>query len=199
MTIGSIERIAAALGGSLHLQLRWHGEQLDRLMDAAHAALQTRTAEMLISLGWIVRVEVSFNHYGDRGRVDILAMHPVARIVLVAEVKSGIGDIQDTLGRLDVKVRLGRQLARDLGWSDVGAVVPALVIGDSRIARRTVAAHAALFAQFAQRGRSALAWLRRPTSEPAGGLLWFTNTPDSHHVTNRRIRRTSKGSTSHEA
>lgn len=192
MTIASIEQIASALGASIHLQLRWRGEELDRLMDAAHAALQAGTAEMLTSLGWIVRVEVSFNHYGDRGRVDLLAFHPIVRAILVVEIKSGIGDIQDLLGRLDIKVRLGRHLAQELGWSDVQTVIPALVIGDSRLARRTIQAHAALFARFRMRGRTALAWLRRPTDGDVGGLIWFAERPDSHLVARRRVRRPSK-------
>lgn len=42
---------------------------------------------------------MSFNHYGDRGRYDILAFHPPTGILLVVEVKTGIGDVQATLGR----------------------------------------------------------------------------------------------------
>ena len=126
MTLGSIDRMATALGASVHLQLRWQGEHLDRLMDAAHAAIQQAVAELLTSMGWTVRVEVSFNHYGDRGRVDVLALHPALRILLIVEVKSDLGDLQDTLGRLDVKVRLGPVIARELGWNNVAVVMPAL-------------------------------------------------------------------------
>lgn len=197
MTLGSIESMVTALGASVSLTLRWQGEQLDRLMDASHATLQAQAAEMLTTLGWIVRVEASFNHYGDRGRVDIAALHPTHRILLVTEVKSGIGDLQDTLGRLDVKVRVGREIAREQGWSDIRVVVPALVIGDSRAARRTVAGHAALFARFDRRGRAALAWLRRPGVGDASGLLWYANRPDSHQVTNRRARRPLERPDSH--
>ena len=189
MTLGSIDRIAGALGASVHVQLRWQGEQLDRLIDATHAAIQQSVAEFLTSLGWTVRVEVSFNHYGDRGRVDIIAFHPILRILLIVEIKSALGDLQDALGRLDVKVRLGRQLARDLGWTDVLVVIPALVIGDSRLTRRTIAAHASLFERYDLRGRAALAWMRQPTVAMPSGLLWFANRPDSHPATNRRGQR----------
>ena len=198
MTIGSIDRIADSLGASVNLQLRWQGEQLDRLIDAAHAAIQQSIATLLNSLGWTVRVEVSFNHYGDRGRVDILAFHPTLRVLLIVEVKSALGDLQDTLGRLDVKVRLGRPLAAEAGWADVAAVIPALVIGDSRLARRTVLSHATLFARYGLRGRPALAWLRRPTPPMPAGMLWFANRPDSHRVTNRRRQRAPRRPDSHE-
>ena len=65
----------------------------------------------MASSGWSVRPEVSFNHYGDRGRVDLLAFHAASGVALVIEVKGSIGDLQDALGRLDVKLRLGRSLA----------------------------------------------------------------------------------------
>ena len=199
MTIARVDKIATALGASVSVQVRWQGEQLDRLVDAAHAALQQAVAELLIGLGWLVRVEISFNHYGDRGRVDVLAFHQPLRILLVTEVKSGLGDMQDTLGRLDVKARLGGVLAREAGWAEVTAVVPALVIGDTRTARNLVAAHAALFARFDVRGRAALAWVRRPVEPSPTGLLWFATRQDSRQVTNTRVRRPSKCHVSHVA
>lgn len=192
MTLDSIDRIARALGGTVQLTIRWQGEQLDRLMDAAHAALQQAVAEVLAGLGWEVRVEVSFNHFGDRGRIDLVAYHAGLRILLIVEIKSALGDLQETLGRLDVKARLGRHVAKDLGWTDVTAVIPTLVIGDARLARRTVAGHEALFARYGSRGRSALAWLRNPAQPMPTGLLWFANRPDSHGATNARSRRAPK-------
>ncbi len=198
MTLDSIDRIAEALGASVDLRLRWRGEQLDRLIDAAHATIQQSVAELLTSLGWTVRVEVSFNHYGDRGRVDIVAFHPVNRIVVIVEIKSVLGDLQDTIGRIDVKVRLGQQIARDLGWSGVQSVIPGLVIGDARLARRTIAAHEALFARYDRRGRSAVAWLRRPADPMPTGLLWFASRPDSHATTIRRGQRAPRRPDSHD-
>jgi transcriptional regulator with XRE-family HTH domain len=192
VTLGGVERVLTALGARLRATAAWQGEQLDRLMDAGHAALQQATAELLTTLGWIVRVEVSFNHYGERGRVDILAMHPLLRIVLVIEIKTALGDLQDTLGRLDIKVRLGRDLARDLGWTDIRAVIPLLVIADTRPARQAVADHAALFARLSVRGRQALAWLRKPVEPVPTGLLWFANRPNSHEVGIARRQRAPK-------
>ena len=189
MTLQSVDRIAVTLGASVFVQLRWQGEQLDRLIDAAHAALQQLVAEQLAALGWLVRVEVSFNHFGDRGRVDVLAFHPAQGIVLVVEIKSALGDLQETLGRLDVKVRVARHVARDLGWTNAAVVLPALVVGDSRAARRTVASHEALFERYDLRGRVAVAWLRRPTRERPRGILWFVARPDSHGTTVRRGQR----------
>ena len=187
--LGTIERVADALGATIDVTIRWQGEQLDRLLDAAHASIEEQTATLLASSGWSVRPEVSFNHYGDRGRVDLLAFHPAAGVVLVIEVKGSIGDLQDALGRLDVKVRLGRSLADASGWAGVRAVVPAFVFADTRTVRRTVARHAAIFARFGLRGKSAQAWVRRPFSPTPSGLLWFVNVPDSHGVSVTRGQR----------
>ncbi len=194
--LGTIERIATALGASLDVTVQWQGEQLDRLMDAAHASLQQHVAASFASAGWIVRPEVSFNHYGDRGRVDVLAFHPLTRLIVVVEAKSSLANLQNTLGRLDVKVRLGRTLAESSGWADVRAVVPAFVFADTRAVRRTLSRHAALFARFAVRGRSARAWIRRPAVPAPPGLIWFVTVPESHGVSvtrNRRVRAVKYG------
>lgn len=189
MTLASIDRVAEALAATVDVTLRWQGEQVDRMLDAAHAALQKSVAETLTSLGWLVQVEVSFNRYGDRGRVDVIALHPMLRIVVVVEVKSALGDLQDTLGRLDIKARVARAIAAEIGWSAVSGVVPMLVIGQSRATRRVVAEHEPLFARYSVRGRSCVAWLRRPTTPVPSGLLWFVKPPDSHHVTIRSGQR----------
>lgn len=203
VTIASIEKVVAALGARLDVIVRWEGAELERLTDAVHARIQDDIAAQLTVLGWLTRVEVSFNHYGDRGRVDVLAFHPVHRLLLVVEVKSALGDLQETLGKLDVKVRVARGAAAELGWTEDAATIPTLVLRDTRAARRVVAAHPALFARFAIRGRQALAWVRAPRSaQPTAvpplavppravpsGLLWFANVPDSHGLSGNRDRR----------
>ena len=187
--LGTIERVVETLGASVDLTIRWQGEQLDRLIDAAHAWLSQQTAASLTDAGWVVRPEVSFNHYGDRGRVDLLAFHRGVGVLLVVEVKGSLGDLQEALGRLDVKVRLGRSLADASGWSGVRATVPVFVFADTRAVRRTIALHAAMFAGFTLRGRSAHAWMRGPTWPPPSGLPWFMTVPDSHGVSVTRDRR----------
>jgi len=187
--VGVIERLADALDASVEVTVRWQGEQLDRLIDAGHAGLEEHTAALLASNGWLVRSEVSFNHYGDRGRVDVLAFHPSARTLIVVEVKTAIGDLQEMLGRIDIKARLGMTLAQAAGWDLPQAVVPAIVIADRRAARRTVSEHQALFTRYALRGRAALAWIRHPRRPAPPGLLWFANLPNSHGASVTRGRR----------
>ena len=193
VSVRSLTRVVEALDASADLVVRWHGEQLDRLIDADHARIVQGVVSLLESLGWMTRVEVSFNHYGDRGRVDVLAMHASSRTLVVAEAKSAIGDTQDTVGRLDVKVRLGPMLAASVGWEEPARIVPALVIADSRVSRRVVAEHDGLFGRFDVRGREALAWLRRPDSVVPTGALWFANLPNARGAGVKQRVRVSKG------
>lgn len=88
---------------------------------------------------------MSFNQYGERGRYDLLAFHPATGIVLVVEIKTAVGDVQATLGILDVKVRLALDIARQHGWSEPRIAIPALVIADERQQHRVLHQHAALF------------------------------------------------------
>jgi transcriptional regulator with XRE-family HTH domain len=178
-SIRTVARVVEALDATAELVVRWHGEELDRLVDAAHAAVVQTTTELLQSAGWVTRVEVSFNHFGDRGRVDVLAFQPVEQILLVVEAKSALGDLQETSGRLDVKVRLGSMLASSVGWERPEVVVRALVVSDSRTARRVVERHAGIFDTYSLRGRRARAWLRKPVLPAPRGLLWFIRLPDS--------------------
>lgn len=107
-----------------------------------------------------------------------MAWHPTHRILLIVEVKSRIGNVQETLLRLDTKVRLGGTIAADLGYGRPASVVRALALVDESTNRRVVARHPALFEVFAVRGRSTRRWLRSPIGQ-AQGLLWFHMLSDS--------------------
>ena len=86
--LGQLERAAAALGATVDLRLRWNGEQLDRLLDEAHARLVELVVSTLQEASWEVAVEVSFAIWGERGSIDVFAFHAPTGIVLVVEVKS---------------------------------------------------------------------------------------------------------------
>lgn len=181
-------RVCETLDATVALTVHWHGEEFNRLADAAHAAIVERCAAQLVAAGWDVRTEVSFSHFGERGRVDVAARHAATNTLVVAEIKSHVGDTQETTGRLDVKARLGSVIGAEAGWPPPDRVVPALVIGGSRTARRVVARHPAAFSRFTMRGRQALAWLRRPVTA-VSGLLWFVTVPDSHPASTTRVIR----------
>lgn len=182
---GKVQACVDVLGAYLRVDVQWQGERLARLIDARHAALQNQFVELLEELGWTVRVEVSFNHYGDRGRIDILAWHPATRTLAVVEIKSRMDNVEETLGRIDVKTRLAREIAAEFGWQ-AAHVVPMLVLAEGTTQRRHLAQHAALFRRFELRGRAALAWLRLPQRGRPLGVLLFLKLPDSHPNNARR-------------
>lgn len=167
-TIPDLERWSTALGAHLVLELRVDGER--PLADARHAELQNWLVSVLRRAGWMVDAEISFNHYGDRGRIDILASHPVLRCLLVVEIKTQFVDVQDLLGRLDIKRRVAPYLAAERGWATT-TTVPALVFSENSTTRRRIASHEALFARYSLRGRSAMAWLRHPHAPAPSGVL----------------------------
>lgn len=173
VTAGRLQEVVEQVGGYLRIEVSWHGEQLPRLLDARHAYLQNEMAARLRRWGWRPEPEVSFNHFGDRGRVDILAFHPSSRCLVVTEVKPDIADVQHTLGRLDVKVRLGREIAARFDWAPQ-RIIPMLVLERGTSQRRHVQAHAALFGRFVE-GHAAAAWLRRPAADAPSGLLLYVD------------------------
>lgn len=182
---GKVQGCVDELGGFMRIDVQWQGERLARLIDARHAAIQNRFVEMITTLGWAARVEASFNHFGERGRIDVLAWHAATGAVGVVEVKSRMDNAEETLGRLDVKVRLAAEIAAGIGWR-AERVVPLLVLGEGTTQRRHLAEHAALFGRYDLRGRAALAWLRRPDGSEPSGVLMFIEAPDSHHIGTRR-------------
>ena len=192
VTVETLEKLAGQLGARVVCRLTWQGEGLDRLLDANHAAIVEQVVRILSGLGWDVATEVSFNHFGERGSIDVLAFHPETRVLLVVEVKSVVPDVQATLVTLDRKERLALEIARERGWNAV-AVGKLLVIRDERTARRRIAQHAATFGSaFPDRIARVRAWIRRP--EPARPLrgLWFL-TSESQAVARQRVRRARPG------
>lgn len=188
VTLATVSRLVNALDATLVLEVRWEGADLDRLVDRHHARLQEATARRLTAAGWMAQAEVSFNHFGDRGSCDIVAWHPATQTILIAEVKSRLGNIQDTLHRLDVKARLGSVIAEQLNWPRPVSVSRALVLAEDRTSRRMVARHATMFAPFATRGWAASRWIRRPMPD-ARALLWFESLPDAGETRTTRLGR----------
>ena len=186
-----LRRSLAALEVALDLVPRWRGADLDRLLDEDHQRLQAAWKVRLERWGWVVLPEVSFNRYGDRGRVDLLAWHPLERIVLVVEIKTLVVDAQDLLGSLDVKVRVTPFVARERGWPGARVVVPVLVLRESATNRRRLERLGTLTGGLDLRGRAAVSWLRRPSANPhPAGLLLLSDLSSANHSSVRRVGRT---------
>jgi transcriptional regulator with XRE-family HTH domain len=161
-----VSRCAIALGGVLSVRVLFHGEGLDRLRDRDHAALVEQVVTRLRRLGWDVATEVSFNEWGERGSIDVLAFHRSTGSLLVVEVKTVVPDVGGMLMTIDRKVRLAARIAHDRGW-DARTVSSLLVLAEGSTARRRIETHRATFeTAFPVRGVAVDRWLRRP-----GGVL----------------------------
>lgn len=182
-----LDAVAGALGARTDLRLSWNGEALDRLLDEAHARLVDAVAGRLRRAGWDVVLEATFWIRGDRGSIDVLAWHPGTRMVLIIEIKSVVPDMQAMLASINRKTRLALEIARERGWSPIG-VGSLLVIGESRTARRRVAAHTTTFdIEFPHRGVAIRRWLEQPTAASPLRGLWFLSA--GHSMTARhRVR-----------
>ena len=117
-------------------------------------------------------LEVTFNLAGERGSVDVLAARAREGQLLVIEVKSRLLSVEETLRRLDVKVRLAASISQGhFGWRP-RVVSRLLVLPAESAARRRVAASEAVFASaLPTRGRHVARWLTRPSGHVDG--IWF--------------------------
>jgi transcriptional regulator with XRE-family HTH domain len=185
VAVHCLVRVAAALDARIDIRLLWQGEGLDRLLDARHAQLVNRVLGILTSHGWELATEVSFNVYGERGSIDILAFHPTSRCLLVIEIKSVVPDMQSMLAGLDRKGRLATLIAEDRGWQPT-SVSKFLVLPEDRTARRRVHDNAATF-QTALPARTVelRQWIARP-SGPIDGVMFLSD--ERQAGTRQRIR-----------
>jgi transcriptional regulator with XRE-family HTH domain len=187
VTVRTLDRVGAMLGARVHVRLSWNGEGLDRLLDARHAATVDQFVKHLRGGGWTAATEISFNSFGERGSIDVLAFHQPSRALLVVEVKTVIPDSQEMLATLDRKVRLAPEIARTRGWT-ARSVSSLLVVADSRTSRRRVDAIRATFdATLPDRAWAIRRWLDSPNAARPVRGLWFLST-ESHPVGLQRVR-----------
>jgi transcriptional regulator with XRE-family HTH domain len=163
LRLDRLTAIVTALGGYLSVRILYQGEALDRLRDRRHAAL--------VDEGWDVATEVSFNVFGERGAIDILAFHRATATLLIVEVKTVLPDVGGLLAALDRKVRLALQIARARGWP-VRHIARILVFPEASTARHRIDEHAATFTNaFPARNTEVNRWLRAPTGRISGLLF----------------------------
>jgi transcriptional regulator with XRE-family HTH domain len=172
LSIDAYSSVAEAIGADVRLAPYWRGAKLDRLIDRRHALIQNEVTRLLLSLGWQLGTEKSFNHFGDRGSVDVLAWRANAGALLIVEIKTEIASLEETLRVLDMKARVVPGLMSRAGqWRPrvVGAV---LVLPDATAHRDLVARHSAtIAASLPARTLAIRAWLTDPTGPIRG--IWF--------------------------
>jgi transcriptional regulator with XRE-family HTH domain len=179
MSLTRLRNVGDVLDIRISLDRWWRSGNVDRLLDRGHAALVDHVVASLRGDGWVTRVEVTFNHFGERGSADVVAWHPQERILLIVEVKTMIGDIQATAGTFERKVRiLPEVLLAEVGWR-ARSVARLLVIAETHANRVVIREHPAIFdAIWPARTSETRRWLRRPSTAPDGdrrgfGGVWF--------------------------
>ena len=172
ITIATLRRVSGALVMLPIVTLGWRSPELDRLLDAAHAAMVERVCRQLSSHGWTCWPEHSFSEFGERGSIDILAWHPSTGTLLVVEVKTRLWNLQDMFMKIDRKRRLAPRLVVRLVDAKPLAIGTMLVLPETRAHRAAVDRHAATFAAaLPDRQVTVRNWIREPAGDLRG--IWF--------------------------
>jgi transcriptional regulator with XRE-family HTH domain len=181
--LDAIRAVAAALEIRVEVTARARAIDLDRIVNARHSAMAEFVTSWLSSLPeWVLRPEVSFSEYGERGVIDLLCWHAISRSLLVIEIKTELVDLGDVLGRLDIKRRHAPKVARELGWEPARVSI-CLLVANSMTNRRRAAGHVALLsAALPDSGRAFLRWLKNPAGEVHA--LRFVSDARQGHVRN---------------
>lgn len=192
LSIDVLRRVARVLESRVAVSVWSRAGEIERVADRRHAELVDSLIGALAEAGWMARPEVSFNVRGERGLVDIVAWHREARVVLIIDVKTEIVDVGELFGTFDRKRRLGLEIASAAGM-EADCVASALVVADTSMNHRRIAAHAATFgAALPDRGLRFRSFIRRPVGDLAALAFW----PNRHRGTTnqkgggtRRVRR----------
>jgi len=193
MRLRTLRAVSTVLEIRLELMPRSRGADLDRMVNARHAALTDAVIGWLGSkVGWEVRPEYSVSHYGERGVIDAVAWHADQRALLQCEHKTDVIDPGEILATIDRRRRLGREIVAGLGWQPA-TVSTLLIVGDSDTNRRRIAALASTFAAaLPERAAAIRAYLRNP-DVAIRGLMFFANRhpgqASNRFATAHRVRR----------
>ena len=161
--LSAVRAIAGSLDIRVEVIARARAVDLDRVINARHSALAEHLVSWLSGFpGWIVRPEVSYSRYGERGVIDLLCWHAASGALLVVEIKTELLEFGELLAKLDAKQRLAPQIARGIGWRPASSST-CLLVADSTTNRRRATAHQGLLrSALPDDGRTLVRWLRQP-------------------------------------
>lgn len=196
LSVRACRRVAGALDVRVELGARMRSGELERIVNAGHAALHEGLARQLAGLsGWAHAPEVSFAVFGERGVIDMLAWHEPTGSLLVIELKTELVSLEDLLMTMDVRLRLATRIAAERGWR-ARSISGWVVMADTRPNRRRAASHSAtLRAAFPATGHAMRAWLRQPGQAIRALSFWpISNGGGTNQVAalRRRVRQPRK-------
>lgn len=178
LSTDALRAVGSALDIHLELMARWRAGDLDRLLSSAHSGLHESVARSFRARpSWVVRPEISFSIYGERGVVDLVAWHPDRRALCIVELKTSIVDVNELIGVVDRKRRLGPKIVANLGWAPATVSVW-VIVSEGRTNRRRIQAHQAMLrAAFPSDGRAMHGWLSMPDRPIAALSSWPVTQP----------------------
>jgi transcriptional regulator with XRE-family HTH domain len=174
--VRTVRSVFRGVEAGIEWEIRWRGGAVDRLLDERHAELVGAISELLANDGWEVIPELTYNVFGERGSIDLVAWHAPTSTLLIVEVKTELTSIEATVRKDDEKVRLGPEVVNErLGWRP-RLVARLLILPEHRTARRQVErAEAVLGRAYPARGRAVRRWLRAPAGR-GDGILMLSST-----------------------
>jgi len=176
LSVGVLLRVASALEMRIDWMPRWRGGELDRMLNAGHAAMHEAASLEFVGTQWLLSSESTFAIYGERGVIDILAFHPPSGALLAIELKTDLVDVQGLIGAVDRYRRLAPQIARERGWA-VTSISCWVLLRDTPSNHRRLAAHSTVLRNaYPADGRRMRGWLSRPS----GSVAALSFLSDSH-------------------
>jgi transcriptional regulator with XRE-family HTH domain len=165
----AVRRVCRALDMRFEYAVRWRGGDLERMVNARHAALHESAARLLAAnAGWLAIPEVSFNVFGERGVIDVVAWRADRRALLVVELKTEFVDIQGLIGSVDRYRRLASRAVADRRWRPAFVSTWVFVAAGRANARALAAHRTVLRAAFPADGRRIAGWLQDPVERIDG-------------------------------
>jgi hypothetical protein len=116
LPIATALRVLDALEVRVDLRLFAPNAGAPPVKDRAHARCVAYVARRLERSGWVVATEVAVGDARWRGFIDVLAMHPSARVLLVIEIKVDLDDVGGVDRQLGGYERYAWEAAHGLGW-----------------------------------------------------------------------------------
>src|SRR5258705_12523923 len=92
--VRTVRTVFRGLEAGIEWEIRWRGGAVDRLLDARHAELVGAISELQAHDRWHIVPELTYNVFGERGSIDLVAWHAATSTLLVVEVKTELTSIE---------------------------------------------------------------------------------------------------------
>jgi hypothetical protein len=115
--------------------------------------------------------------------------HVSSGALLVIELKTEIVDVNDLVGTLDQKARLGPKIAAERGWR-ARKVSRWVIVSRDRTNQRRIEAHRSMLrAAFPSDGHAMRSWLANPSAPVSALSMWSAVSPiDTSPTRSQRVR-----------